>query len=99
MPYSGILSPSAIGAALKGDYADYLDGCVKAALERRVWSSFDDDLGFLRPWGFDLHAITTPVTVWQGEQSSWRSRAGKVVCPRPRGGLDCSGWLVVTGRT
>ncbi len=55
-------------AALTGDYAAYLADCVKAALEPGVWGWFDDDLAFLRSWGFDLHAIATPVTIWQGEQ-------------------------------
>jgi pimeloyl-ACP methyl ester carboxylesterase len=55
-------------AALTGDYADYLAGCVKAALASGVWGWFDDDIAFLRPWGFDLETITTPVTIWQGEQ-------------------------------
>ena len=55
-------------AALTGEYAAYFADCVKAALARGVWGWFDDDLAFLRPWGFDLHAIATPVTIWQGEQ-------------------------------
>ena len=55
-------------AALTGDYAEYLAGCVKAALEGGVWGWFDDDIAFTRPWGFGLGAIATPVTIWQGEQ-------------------------------
>ena len=55
-------------AALTGDYADYLAECLKAALESGVWGWFDDDIAFLRSWGFDLRAIATPVTIWQGEQ-------------------------------
>ena len=27
----------------------------------------DDDLAFTLPWGFDLHEITVPTMIWQGE--------------------------------
>jgi hypothetical protein len=27
---------------------------------------FDDDMAFINDWGFDLSAITVPVSLWQG---------------------------------
>jgi pimeloyl-ACP methyl ester carboxylesterase len=27
---------------------------------------YDDDIAFIRPWGFDLSAIEVPVHMWQG---------------------------------
>jgi len=27
----------------------------------------DDDMAFIRPWGFDLASIGVPVVVWQGD--------------------------------
>ena len=32
----------------------------------RVW--YDDDVAFMRDWGFDLDAIRVPVTIWQGSE-------------------------------
>jgi pimeloyl-ACP methyl ester carboxylesterase len=31
-----------------------------------VWGWVDDDLAFLRPWGFDVAEIAVPVLVWYG---------------------------------
>ena len=28
----------------------------------------DDDLAFIADWGFDLTAVQTPVTIWQGAE-------------------------------
>jgi pimeloyl-ACP methyl ester carboxylesterase len=32
-----------------------------------VWGWVDDDLAFLRPWGFDVASIEVPVLVWYGK--------------------------------
>ena len=31
-----------------------------------VWGWVDDDLAFIRPWGFDVGEIIVPVLVWYG---------------------------------
>jgi pimeloyl-ACP methyl ester carboxylesterase len=55
-------------AALDGALGEYfLDG-VRSSFERGVDGWLDDDLAFVRPWGFDLDAITQPVLVVQGRQ-------------------------------
>jgi pimeloyl-ACP methyl ester carboxylesterase len=55
-------------AVLSGEFAEYLHAGTQAALEHGVWGWVDDDLAFVADWGFDLGAISPPVTIWQGEQ-------------------------------
>jgi pimeloyl-ACP methyl ester carboxylesterase len=55
-------------AALTGEVADDVAAQIRDALRDDVWGWLDDDLAFLRPWGFDLRAIAAPVAVWQGGQ-------------------------------
>jgi pimeloyl-ACP methyl ester carboxylesterase len=39
-----------------------LDLCLRDG----YWGWLDDDMVFVRPWGFDLDAIRSQVHVWQG---------------------------------
>jgi pimeloyl-ACP methyl ester carboxylesterase len=55
-----------------GEY--FLDG-VRSSLARGVDGWLDDDLAFVRPWGFELDAITQPVLVVQGSQDLMVPRA------------------------
>jgi pimeloyl-ACP methyl ester carboxylesterase len=54
--------------ALTGAFADHLADSFTAAISHGVDGWLDDDLAFTRDWGFDLGAITVPVTIWQGGQ-------------------------------
>lgn len=49
-----------LGKGLADDFAH--------ALSVGVDGWVDDDLAFVRPWGFDLDAIRQPVQIWQGDQ-------------------------------
>jgi pimeloyl-ACP methyl ester carboxylesterase len=55
-------------AAVTGEFAEFLAGSLRRALSTGIWGWFDDDLAFIRPWGFELDRIRVPVTVWQGGQ-------------------------------
>lgn len=55
-------------AALTGDFADALAGSFRRAVSTGIAGWRDDDLAFVRPWGFALSDITVPVSVWQGGQ-------------------------------
>jgi pimeloyl-ACP methyl ester carboxylesterase len=37
------------------------------AFREGVWGWYDDDVAFLRPWGFSLEDVAVPVALWQGE--------------------------------
>jgi pimeloyl-ACP methyl ester carboxylesterase len=55
-------------ASLTGEFADSMAAGTRSALSTGIWGWHDDDMAFVRPWGFDLASIRVPVTVWQGDQ-------------------------------
>lgn len=55
-------------ATLTGGFADYIAASCRDAVRNGIWGWADDDLAFVRDWGFDLDSITVPVTVWQGSE-------------------------------
>lgn len=55
------------GDVLSGEFADYLAAATRAGLEHGLWGWFDDDVAFLREWGFELDAISRPVAIWHGQ--------------------------------
>jgi pimeloyl-ACP methyl ester carboxylesterase len=55
-------------ACLTGEFADYLATEFRQAIARGVDGWLDDDLAFVRPWGFDLGAIEVPTHLWQGSE-------------------------------
>jgi pimeloyl-ACP methyl ester carboxylesterase len=52
--------------ALDGPLGGWMHASLRAAVAGGIAGWRDDDLAFVRDWGFDLSAITVPVTVWQG---------------------------------
>jgi pimeloyl-ACP methyl ester carboxylesterase len=53
-------------AALTGEFADAMARMLRRAVSTGTAGWFDDDLAFVKPWGFDLAAIAVPVSIWQG---------------------------------
>jgi pimeloyl-ACP methyl ester carboxylesterase len=53
-------------AALTGEYAEDLAAGFREAVRMGVAGWLDDDLAFMRPWGFSLAEISVPVMIWQG---------------------------------
>ena len=54
-------------AAVTGDYAEGLASDFRRALAPGFDGWIDDDLAFVKPWGFELGSIRVPVSIWQGE--------------------------------
>lgn len=54
-------------AILDGKEADAMAASMRSALAVSFDGWIDDDLAFVKPWGFELAAITKPVFLWQGD--------------------------------
>ena len=52
--------------SIEGAFAEWLAAILREGLRESYWGWFDDDMTFVRDWGFDLAAIAGPVHVWQG---------------------------------
>ena len=52
--------------ALTGAFAEWTAASFREALRESYWGWYDDDMAFIRPWGFELASIRVPVHVWQG---------------------------------
>lgn len=53
---------------LRGGFADEMAAEMRRALANGFDGWIDDDLAFVKPWGFDLAALDVPVTIWQGDR-------------------------------
>ena len=53
-------------AALDEPYSAYLRACMAEGLRESAEGWADDDLAFVKPWGFDVAAISGDVRIWQG---------------------------------
>lgn len=62
----GTLLPEEDRAALTGEYGENTAEVFRWAVHTGVDGWVDDDIAFIRPWGFQLDAVTNPVMVWQG---------------------------------
>lgn len=45
---------------------EFLAANMREALRESYWGWFDDDMSFMKPWGFDVGSIPGRVHVWQG---------------------------------
>ena len=66
----GGLLPPADRAALDRPFVEWLTETMHRAGAQRIAGVLDDGQAAVRPWGFDLAAITVPVVVHQGRQDA-----------------------------
>jgi len=66
----GELASAADRAVLHGELADYVAELFRAAVSTGIAGWRDDDLAFVRDWGFPTASAdgSPPVLVWQGDQ-------------------------------
>jgi len=53
--------------ALDAEVAEAAAAGFRHALSVSYYGWMDDDLAFVKPWGFDIGSITKPVELWQGD--------------------------------
>jgi pimeloyl-ACP methyl ester carboxylesterase len=64
----GSLVSEVDAAQVTGEFGEYLATTLRSAFRHGRWGWFDDDLAFVRDWGFDVADIRVPVSVWQGRE-------------------------------
>lgn len=55
-------------AAITGEAAAWLAEVFRESVRNGFWGWQDDELAFVKPWGFDLADTRIPVAIWQGAQ-------------------------------
>jgi pimeloyl-ACP methyl ester carboxylesterase len=60
------LLPDVDKAALTDEFGQETEASFHEALRVGVDGWLDDDLAFVKPWGFELAEIAKPVSIWQG---------------------------------
>src|SRR6185312_16875980 len=54
--------------SLTGEFAEWMALGLRESVSHGIWGWFDDELAFLKPWGFDIAGIQRPGAIWQGGQ-------------------------------
>jgi pimeloyl-ACP methyl ester carboxylesterase len=50
----------------RSDIREMLDESMRVGCGESIDGFVDDDLSWVKPWGFDVSAISVPVAVWYG---------------------------------
>jgi pimeloyl-ACP methyl ester carboxylesterase len=60
------LLPEVDRALLRDGEGEHMAMSLRWSVEHGIWGWFDDDIAFVRPWGFDITEVRNPVIVMQG---------------------------------
>jgi pimeloyl-ACP methyl ester carboxylesterase len=52
--------------SLTGDFSVWMADGFHEALRVGYWGWFDDDMAFIKPWGYELDEIGVPAFIWHG---------------------------------
>ncbi|HET9894482.1 MAG TPA: alpha/beta fold hydrolase [Streptosporangiaceae bacterium] len=66
----GTLVTAADLATLTGEFGEYSALSSRAAMESGIEGWVEDDLAFVRDWGFEVSDVAAPVAIWQGGQDA-----------------------------
>jgi pimeloyl-ACP methyl ester carboxylesterase len=64
----GDLVSDADRSAISGESAAWLADVFRESVRNGIWGWYDDEVAFVRPWGFHVRNINVPVAIWQGAQ-------------------------------
>lgn len=62
-------------SSIRGEAAAWLADVFRESVRTGIWGWNDDELAFVKPWGFDLSDINPPVAIWQGAQDRFTPMA------------------------
>ncbi|HYK67659.1 MAG TPA: alpha/beta hydrolase [Streptosporangiaceae bacterium] len=60
------LLPDVDQKSVTGEFAEDMAAGIREAMRSGIDGWLDDDLAFVKPWGFGLAEISVPTVVWQG---------------------------------
>jgi pimeloyl-ACP methyl ester carboxylesterase len=64
----GTIFSAADREVMSGEIAEWVLDNIRAGIRPSSDGWFDDDVVFVKPWGFDVSSVRVPMLVWQGEQ-------------------------------
>jgi pimeloyl-ACP methyl ester carboxylesterase len=62
----GDLASEADRRVLTEELAAFICSSLRESVRTGVWGWLDDDLAFVKEWGFDSRAIRVPLSIWHG---------------------------------